>query len=246
MSKNIIYIPAILHDQRSRDQKYEYSIKGWESWANKHNVDVVVNDQLIHKYDYMKPTWQRYYVLEILENSGIDYDQVLLIDADTMPHPDCPNFFELTEHKYAVTPFFGTMDWLLRSIENHAKFVFNDQLLPFWDYFNGGFQIVNRKHRDILSNIIKWYIANRDLAVDISTKFGTGTDQTFVNYLVRGFGAEVKMLSPKFNSQDLPRREGLNNFVFEKFVWVAHFNCWPKPNPGHWLEATYKRWWENK
>ncbi len=39
--------------------------------------------------------WQRYYALDILENSGINYDQVLIVDADTIVHPNCPNFFEI-------------------------------------------------------------------------------------------------------------------------------------------------------
>ena len=35
---------------------------------------------------------QREWVLDILEHNEIDYDNMLIVDADTIVHPDCPNF----------------------------------------------------------------------------------------------------------------------------------------------------------
>ena len=32
----------------------------------------------------MKITWQRYYLFDILEANSIEYDQVLMVDADTI------------------------------------------------------------------------------------------------------------------------------------------------------------------
>ena len=32
--------------------------------------------------------------MEVLDNNGIEYDNVRLVDIDTMVHWDCPNFFE--------------------------------------------------------------------------------------------------------------------------------------------------------
>ena len=44
--------------------------------------------------------YQREWVLDILEHNGVDYDQVVVVDSDTIIHPDTPNFFELTDRKY--------------------------------------------------------------------------------------------------------------------------------------------------
>ena len=47
----------------------------------------------------MNICWQRYYLFDILDANDIKYDQILSVDADTIVHPDCPNFFEMTEGK---------------------------------------------------------------------------------------------------------------------------------------------------
>ena len=49
----------------------------------------------------MKITWQRYYVFDILDNNKFSYNQVLVVDCDTIVSPDCPNFFDETDGKYA-------------------------------------------------------------------------------------------------------------------------------------------------
>ena len=62
----------------------------------------------------MKITWQRYYVFDILEANDIDYNQILMVDADTIVHPDCPNFFELTDSKYCGVMNDGCYEWVTR------------------------------------------------------------------------------------------------------------------------------------
>ena len=41
-------------------------------------------------------------VEKLLDANDIDYDQVLIVDADTIVHPDCPNFFEQTDRKFCA------------------------------------------------------------------------------------------------------------------------------------------------
>ena len=90
-------------------------------------------------------TWQRWQVLNILEHNEIDYDQVLVVDADSIVHPDCPNFFEMTEHKLCGAQFDGSWDWVLRGIENYSKYMFDGYMMPWHEYFDCGFIIVNEK-----------------------------------------------------------------------------------------------------
>ena len=73
----------------------------------------------------MKITWQRYYLFDILEANNIEYDQVLMVDADTIVHPNCPNFFEETDGKYCGVINDGCYEWVTRSIRD-----FNRELFP--------------------------------------------------------------------------------------------------------------------
>ena len=54
-------------------------------------------------------------------------------------------------------------------------------------------------------------------------------------------GIDVKLLSNKFNMQDMVRYEALSeDMLHTKVGWIYHFNTWPKPTPGYWMEKTYK------
>ena len=62
--------------------------------------EIILEDELRPKGDGtmkvpgMKPTWQRWHAMEVLDANGIEYDNVALVDIDTMVHWDCPDFFE--------------------------------------------------------------------------------------------------------------------------------------------------------
>ena len=54
--------------------------------------------------------FQRYYIFDILNDNGIDYNQILMVDADTIVHPECPDFFKETEDKYCGVVCDGCMN----------------------------------------------------------------------------------------------------------------------------------------
>ena len=92
MKKNIVFIPNVdLGDGRSSN--YKYSIDSWKAWGAKNDIRVIEWKDPITDPTYMKITLQRYWVHDILQHNEIDYDQVLIVDADTIIHPTCPNFF---------------------------------------------------------------------------------------------------------------------------------------------------------
>jgi hypothetical protein len=123
MKKNIIFIPAI-DAGRNRHHAYHYSIKSWQKWAEKNNAEVLVWDTPLYTWEEMTIPWQRYHLFDILEHNEIEYDQILMVDSDTIVHPDTPNFFEFTERKYVGVLDLGCWEWTGRSIR-HYKDVFD-------------------------------------------------------------------------------------------------------------------------
>ena len=79
-------------------------------------MSIFVLEDLVFPVERMKITFQRYYLFDMLEESGVDYDQILMVDADTIVHPNCPNFFDETEGKYCGVMNDGDYEWVWRSI----------------------------------------------------------------------------------------------------------------------------------
>ena len=96
--KNIIF-QVNIKGRRHRPE-FDLSTQSWKKWADKNNCEVLILDQFIRDENEMKANWQKWYVFDLLEANNIDYDQILVVDADTIVHPDCPNFFDETEHKF--------------------------------------------------------------------------------------------------------------------------------------------------
>jgi len=244
MSKNVVFIPFI-ETGDGRSNPYQFSIKSWKYWCEKNDCDLVIFDKPVCDVKDMKITWQRYYVFDILDNSEIEYDQVLMVDADTIIHPDCPNFFNMTDHKFTAVHNEGSYDWVIRSIEIYNKYFFKNVQLPFYEYINGGFQIVNKKHKQFFQDVIKFYFMNKDNLLETQKTFGVGTDQTPINYLLRKHDIDLKLLSYEFNMVDLVRKEILDEeLTMTKVGWIYHYNAIPDNADAkktyYWMEKTYE------
>ena len=113
----------------SRRAAYKYSIDSWKRWCDKNDCELFVLNELLLDNDKMGICWQRYYLFDILEANDIKYNQILMVDADTIVHPDCPNFFEMTENKLCGVEFDGSWDWVLRGIENYSRYIFDGYML---------------------------------------------------------------------------------------------------------------------
>ena len=59
----------------------------------------MVLDERIYAEDYMNANLHKLFVFQLLEDSGISYDQILIADADTIIHPQSPSPFDVTDHK---------------------------------------------------------------------------------------------------------------------------------------------------
>ena len=255
MSKNIIFLTAVdipsLKEKRKdyNSTCFEYGIKSFTNWAKDKNVEVVVLDELLYPHEDMKVNFHRYHCFDILDNSGIDYDQILISDVDCIIHPDCPNFFEMTDHKYSVVRSVGSMDWILRSYENYSKHLFEDQKFPYYNYFNAGFQIVNKKHRHVYKELIDLYWNNTDRIKKLMETYGVGTDQPIINFMANLSGEEMKFLPYEFCMTDLHRLEAIGDDMLFAKNWkgIYQFNCLPSQNGraimgdvAYWMQRTYE------
>tara|TARA_R110002020_G_scaffold406604_1_gene616744 strand:- start:3279 stop:4043 length:765 start_codon:yes stop_codon:yes gene_type:complete len=249
--KNIVFIPNI-NLGKGRSDSYEYSIKSWSYFCTKNNCELIVWEDLLYPIDFMKITWQRYYLFDILEENNIDYNQILMVDADTIVHPDCPNFFEETEYRYCGVINDGCYEWVTRSIKNFGDELFDSKYIRPTKYINGGFQIVNSTHKPFFEIMKKYYSSNKESIQKAIDKIKAGTDQTILNYMLQKNNINVKTLPVCYNFQDLFRKnllhipnhswwpDTLDNLF--NAGWIYHFNAIPKNprNANYWIERTYK------
>ena len=259
MPKDVVFIPNIdLGD--GRNKSYGYSINSWKHFCDKYDCELLVWEDLLLPVEQMKITWQRYYMFDILEANNINYDQVLIVDADTIVHPECPNFFTETNGKYSVVRNNGSFEWVRRSIDGFSKLLFNDEV-PFkvWDYINCGFQIVNKDHKEFFEYVRNYYLENQYDIQNVIDQVKAGTDQTIINFLLRQQNIELNYLPICYNLQDLHSKQLLfihpqmwfdDKLIFENCGYVFHFNAIP-PNEmnrdaNYWMERTYKEFYTMK
>ena len=93
--KNIVYMVNIVHDERSKNQKYEWSVESWKNWCKLNNAELFILDQMLYDLEYMAPQWYKTFIFDLLEANNMDYNKILYVDSDTIVHPDMPNIFEL-------------------------------------------------------------------------------------------------------------------------------------------------------
>jgi hypothetical protein len=249
---NIVFIVNLPETKKvDRNKPYQFSIDSWKRWCDETGrAKLVVLDERIYPEDYMNANWHKLFVFQLLEESGISYNQILIADADTIIHPQSPNPFELTDNKFSVVPSYGSFDWVCRSIENYKKHLFPDIDVPLWEYFNSGIIICNKKHKDFYDKIIDFYLDNRDNIVKLQETYGVGTDQPILNFFVQKENVDCKYLPYEWNMQDMNRTELLDeDLTFTKIGWIYHFNGIPNNKEDrltlHWMKKTYEHFYGN-
>jgi hypothetical protein len=227
---------------------YDLSVQSWRKWAERNNAEVLVLDEPITDMNEMSPIYFRHYWPEMVELS--DDDQICLVDADTIVHPDCPNFFNLTQGQFSAVHNDGDYDWVIRSIENYEyEFEGVIKVTPddVWSYFNTGFMVTNKKYRWLHDKFLEFYWINQKNIIFLQQKYGVGTDQPLLNYFVRHNDVKVKILPYFLNMQDLARKNVLDErMLFTRMSGIYHFNATPGgPNQvNYWMEKTFKYLYE--
>lgn len=226
MKKNIVFITTMDQAPDSMDYK-RWCFASWEYWCKKHDVEIFVLDTPLVDKSLMKPTWQRWHALEILEANDIEYKQVALVDADTLIHPNAPNFFELTQWNFAAVQDDLMVEWVHNSIQGYKDFWPNVDF-DWTTYFNCGFIVINGTHKALCTQITAFYYANREeLQRRQHETLRKGSDQTPVNYMVRAGEHPITFLSKKWNFTHLHQR-GVLNDMLPSVGYVYHFNGFEK------------------
>tara|TARA_R110002020_G_scaffold100458_1_gene237434 strand:+ start:362 stop:1153 length:792 start_codon:yes stop_codon:yes gene_type:complete len=255
--KNIIFIPNIDCGD-GRNKPYHYSIKSYKKWAEQYdNIEVVEWTEPVFDTNVFPIIYQREWVFDILDHNDIDYDQILIVDSDTIIHPKCPNFFEKTNHNYSVVASNGCFEWVMRSIDAWSENFFPNEIKPkVWEYFNTGFIIANKKHKPFFDIIKNTYTDNIDELNNIrnNVKYKNlsipSTGQTIVNFLVKKHNIEMTYLPERYNMTDLFRKNLLHvpghswwsdELSFLDAGWIYHFNAIPKNDRhvSYWMKRTY-------
>lgn len=249
--KNVVFIPNI-NLNNGRSTPYHYSIKSWEHWCSKNDTICLEWKDPIMDPNKFPIIMQREWVFDILEHNNIDYDQVLIVDADTIVHPDCPNFFNETNNEYSAVLNNGCYEWVTRSIHGWGTNLFpNEPLIKTYNYINTGFIIANKKHKPFFNKVKELYLNNGDEIQILRDKIKASTGQTIVNFMLQRHKIKVNILPESYNLQDLFRKNLLHipgrswfpdELRFLEAGWIYHFNAIPQNDRhvNYWMERTYK------
>jgi hypothetical protein len=147
----------------------------------------------------------------------------------------------------------GDYEWVMRSIRGFGDELFDGMRVHPWNYINGGFQILNKNHKQFFETMKKYYNENSSLISETISKLKTATDQTILNLMLRKNQIEVKILPDCYNLQDLTRKNLLyidkgcwwtDELHHLNAGWVYHFNAIPPNNmsrdASYWMKRTYE------
>ena len=216
MSKNVIVMPMVIPKDKGLHKfggwKWmEISHKAWKFWCDKNNCELVVYDTpSIEDLGKYRITVQRWFDLfEFVDNKGIEYDKIAMIDASSIPRWDCPNFFDLTDGKFTAGIENDNLRWVYESIIGYKK-LFNDYELDITKYFNTSFIILEKQFRYVLDEFKNTYM-NKDYAIrKVQSEVKRGTCQTPLNYVVQKLGIDINFLPVEYRMSHLPRKDLLN------------------------------------
>ena len=168
--------------------------------------------------------YQRYYLFHLLENSGIEYDKVLTVDADTLVHPNAPNIFEHVDDRLHFVHDNGSYDWIIRGMEWYGNELFDGLTFPFYEYGNSGFQILNKKHKPFYDEMLKLFTENKEVIIQMSERYGLGKEQALWNLMIRKHNIDYNILPYQWNMTNMKQKECLDGFLATQLGFVYHFN----------------------
>ncbi len=250
---NIVFIVNIPDQKRpGRNLPYQYSIRSWEQYCRRHGAELFILTERVVDESAMNANWHKIFALKLLEANGIEYDKVLIVDADTIVHPNAPNIFDVCGDGFCAVANEGSYDWLFRSMEAYSKYMFNGFTFPFYQYFNSGVICVNKNHEQFFDMLFTFYTQHNQDIIHMQETFHVGTDQPVLNFMVHLYRDDFQLLPFEWNMQDLWRLEILDtNLTFTNYGWVYHFNAIPgdyklnsnsNVSPSHqWMEYAFNK-----
>jgi len=254
MSKNVIVMPMVIPKDKRLDKFggwrwMEISHKAWEFWCDKNDCELVVYDTpSIEDTFKFRVTVQRWFdIFNFLEDRKINYNQIAMIDASSIPKWDCPNFFDLTDRKFTAGIENDNLKWIYESITGY-KSIFDDYDLNINKYFCSSFVIFNKSHKPIFKKFKDKYMSELDGFLELQTSVRRGTCQTPLNYIVQMSEIDVNYLPIPYRLSHLPRKDLLSyNWqlnedrtpFFIKYGYVWFFSGFDKRTRNDLMKQTW-------
>jgi|TARA_B100001964_G_C14216836_1_gene593213 hypothetical protein len=205
--KNVLFWIAVnskdplLQEKHGGFEYFKFSRYTWEWWCKK-------NDVIFFPYETPgesdtnkhKITWQRWFdVFDQLEEAGINYDKICVMDSCAMVKWDTPNFFNFTYAQVTAFRSLENLRWIAEGVDGYNNF-FNGFEFDLKKYISCGFQIFEESHREFLKELKEFYYENYDGIMDLqNNKVKRGTDQPVYNYMLQMKNVQVdKKLSPPY------------------------------------------------
>lgn len=213
---------------------FEYlniSKKSWEWWCNHNNVVFFeYSEPSNNNTGGNKVTWQRWFdVFDQLDNSGIAYNRVAIVDGSSIIRWDTPNFFNLYKNNPIAFRSLENVKWIYEGVQGY-KNLFDNYNFDLAKYISCGFQIFDISHKIFLDKLKTFYYNNYNEILSLQNSISRGTDQPVYNYLAQIEGINFDSISPAFMVMHLTRFDWLGGnwqlkedstpfFIKYGFIW---------------------------
>ncbi len=242
MAKNILFFTALKANDPNMQAYKEWSIKTWTYYAKKYDLELFILEEPLMDTELMRPTWQRWYVYDLLDVNGIEYNQIAMIDIDTMVRWDTPNIFELAGDRYTGVIDDLSIEWVWNSIQGYKKF-FPETDLNWYEYINNGILVLPISGgREFCDKVKAFYETNsNELRKMQHETLKKGTDQTPVNYMAKEMFGKPNLLPKPFNMCHLFATHALIENIYIKAGYIWHFNAIPREERNQWMQHTWNQ-----
>jgi hypothetical protein len=211
MKKNVLFWIAVNNTHPHMQEKhggfeyFDFSRKSWEYWCKKNDVIFFPYETTgaVDSYAH-KPTWQRWFdVFPQIEDKGIDYDKICVIDSSAIVRWDAPNFFDLCpDGKVSAFKSHENLRWITESADGYESLMQESHDQPHFKfdlkkYINCGFQIFDKSHKNFLEELEQFYYDYYDIIMRLQNEeVKRGTDQPIYNYLLQMNKVDVNINLP--------------------------------------------------
>jgi hypothetical protein len=214
--KNIIFIPAY----NGYDSEFNDAISTWKWYCKKYGIELIVANEP-KEYDFEpwgNGCFEPWYDTRLVD---LDYDKLLLVDADTMIRWDSPNIFEIgKDYEMCVVADVGggstgqyhLNQWI--GLNSNIK-------TPADKYFNTGFVFLTKeKYLAIRKHIPKYHQYWSSFYMSGPTG-PNACEQTPVNIIsYELFPNDIHHLGWEWNNMVMSKYDD-GSFINDSYIW--HF-----------------------
>jgi len=200
MKHNVVFWTGLKNESLST--KYggfdwmDYSKQSWQYWCDKNDVTLVTFEEPYSDISLHRANWQKaIHCWDILDERGIEPENVFLADASSMIKWDAPNIFDQIDDRFVAWNDLDNLKWVYDSVKGYEPFF--DFELDMTKYVNSGVIIFNKSHRNFFESFKQLYLDNSEKFIILQDKeIRKGTEQTPFNYWLQKNEIELNLEMP--------------------------------------------------